>query len=81
MPEWLQYFGSGFVCGLVLGQLLTRWVIWGYVSGKVPDEIGHRTGLWVKGEMYYLVTGPEYVEGVLKLRPSMKPRASAEWRP
>jgi len=78
MSDWIEFMIYGGLVGFLLGQLFTRWSINGYYAGKVPDEIGHRTGIMIKGEMYYLVTGFEYVEGVLKLRPSLKPRE--EWR-
>ena len=48
--------------GFLAGQLFTRWAINGYYAAKRPDSVGHRTGIFIKGRMYYLVTGEEYLK-------------------
>jgi hypothetical protein len=65
MSEWWQEIASAAMIGMLAGQLLTRWLINGYYAGKRPDGVSHRTGIFIKGSMYYLVTEREYVNKVL----------------
>lgn len=62
IAEWLGVVALG---GVLVGQLMTRWAINGYYAAKCPDAVGHRTGIFIKGRMYYLVTEREYVNKVM----------------
>jgi hypothetical protein len=67
MSDFWEVALAGALCGFLAGQLFTRWAINGYYASKVPDAAGSRTGIFIKGRMYYLVTGDEYIEKVNKL--------------
>lgn len=64
--EWLAIAGLG---GLLLGTIWGRWATWGYIQSKTPDATAHRTGFFLRGQMYYVVTEREYVNNVMEPLP------------
>lgn len=52
----------GVLVGLVLGRWWAGGMIWHYVKSKRPDAHGFRTGIYLGNDVYYIVTGDEYLK-------------------
>jgi hypothetical protein len=59
--ELLAYLATALMIGVLLGRWLAGWAIWHYVKSKRPDHTGFRTGMFMEGMAYYVVTSAEYV--------------------
>lgn len=51
------------IFGIIIGQFITKWNYGSILIAKAnPDS---RTGLFLRGKMYYIITSEEYMTNIL----------------
>ena len=63
--DFVTALALGAMGGLLLGRIWAGWAIWGYLQSKTPDAAGWRTGFFMRGKFYYVVSAREYVDRVM----------------